>query len=55
MRHALLAAVYYLAVTPWGWCRRHIRDPLSRRPCPEATTYWHFTAPVPAEDDRRTP
>ncbi|MEH6374896.1 hypothetical protein V7793_11280 [Streptomyces sp. KLMMK] len=43
MRTVLLTAVYYLAVTPWGWCRRRVRDPLARRLRPRAQTYWHFT------------
>ncbi|MCC3769261.1 hypothetical protein [Streptomyces sp. UNOC14_S4] len=43
MRHALLVAVYYLAVTPWGWWRRRFGDPLALRPDPDAATYWRFT------------
>ncbi|MET9417199.1 hypothetical protein ABZY03_24020 [Streptomyces klenkii] len=42
MRTMLLTAVYYLVVTPWGWCRRRVRDPLARRWRPRAETYWHF-------------
>ncbi|WP_285439701.1 hypothetical protein [Streptomyces sp. ISL-11] len=39
-RRTLIAAVYYLAMTPWGWCARRVRDPLSRRWAPKATTYF---------------
>lgn len=39
--HALLAAVYYLMITPIGLCLRLFgRDPLRRRPDPEGATRW---------------
>ena len=39
--HVVLAAVYYLVVTPIGLAMRLIgRDPLSRNFWPEAETYW---------------
>lgn len=36
----ILAAIYYLIVTPVGVVRRSISDPLQRRLGSEATTYW---------------
>lgn len=39
--HALLAAIYYLIVTPIGLLMRvTVRDPVQRRFDPTATTYW---------------
>jgi hypothetical protein len=39
MRRPLLFTAYYLFVTPYGLVRRFVRDPLSRRWDPKATTY----------------
>ncbi len=39
--HLLMAAVYFLVVTPMGWALRLARvDPLERRGKPEAETCW---------------
>ncbi|GLU49804.1 hypothetical protein [Nocardiopsis ansamitocini] len=40
MRTFLLFLSYYLVVTPVGLLSRLVRDPLSRRANPNATTYW---------------
>ncbi|TVQ63129.1 MAG: hypothetical protein EA378_02225 [Phycisphaerales bacterium] len=46
--HALLAAVYYLVLTPIGLVMRAIgRDPLERAIRPDAPTYWVERAPTP--------
>lgn len=44
----MLAAFYYLALTPYGVLRRRLRDPLTRRWDPAADTYFVPSAPVPA-------
>ncbi len=39
--HALLAAIFYLVMTPIGWCMRIMgHDPLERQFDREAETYW---------------
>jgi hypothetical protein len=43
MRKPLLAAVYYLVVTPIGLVSRLIHDPLSRRWNRDAQSYWILT------------
>jgi len=44
--HLLLAAIYYLVLTPIGLIMRVLgRDPLARRFEPKATTYWTPHAP----------
>ena len=41
MSNALLAAAYYLVFTPAGLVMRALgRDPMKRRPDPQAKTYW---------------
>jgi hypothetical protein len=46
--HLVLAAVYYLVVTPIGMLRRSGgRDPLERRIDPQAKSYWRERPPSP--------
>lgn len=45
MRTLLLFLFYYLVVTPVGVLSRLVRDPMSRRSDPSATTYW-----IPSEN-----
>lgn len=52
LSHALLAATYYLVLTPTGLLVRLFRgDPLDRRPSGTGSTYW--VARRPAPDARR--
>ena len=52
LSHALLAATYYLVLTPTGLVLRLFRrNPLDRRPDPSETSYWVARRPV--EDVRR--
>ncbi|MYH23141.1 MAG: hypothetical protein F4130_12745 [Acidobacteria bacterium] len=47
LSHALLAATYYLVVTPTGLLVRLFRgDPLDRRPKRSQTSYWVVRRPV---------
>ncbi len=46
LSHVLMAAIYYLVMTPIALVFRLIgRDVLGRRPDPEATSYWHDRGP----------
>jgi hypothetical protein len=39
--HALMAAIYFLVITPIGWLMRLLgRDPLARRVDRNASSYW---------------
>jgi hypothetical protein len=38
--HVVLAAVYFLVVTPIGWLVRRFHDPMTRRFEPAQPTYW---------------
>ena len=45
--HLLMAAVFYLVVTPIGLMMRWLgRDPMHRKPDREATTYWQPRSPT---------
>lgn len=49
--HVVLAAVYYLVITPIGLVRRSGgRDPLELRFDPQATTYWRERPPPPPKE-----
>ncbi|MGK4580725.1 hypothetical protein [Kitasatospora sp. HPMI-4] len=43
MRRALLAVLYFAAVTPAGKLHRLIADPLTLRRDRNAASYWSFT------------
>jgi hypothetical protein len=50
LAHLLLAAIYFLLITPIGLILRIVRrDPLAREFEHEAQSYW---TPRPANDDR---
>ncbi|WP_167519108.1 hypothetical protein [Streptomyces chryseus] len=40
LRRPALAALYFLVLTPVGWCVRRVRDPLRRSWRASAATYW---------------
>ena len=40
----MLAAFYYLVLTPYGLLRRRVRDPLTRRWDPAAESYFVVSA-----------
>lgn len=47
LSHALLAATYYLVLTPTGLLLRLFRgDPMDRHPNPSETSYWVARRPV---------
>jgi len=46
--HTIIAAVYFLVITPIGLIMRLSgRDPMERRLEPSATTYWKIRPPTP--------
>jgi hypothetical protein len=41
--NTLLAAFYFLIITPVGLCARMVRDPLERSLNPRSSTYWYYS------------